>query len=125
MIKLCYLITIFLVCYCDPLFSNIINKINVSGNKSISNDRIIELSGLEHNRYYSNIELNKSLKLIFKTGVFREVNFTISSDYILNIYIKQKYKLKTVLIDGSFHLKQKILKSNLLSTKDFFFHYIV
>ena len=54
-------------------YSEIINKININGNKRISDETIKLFGGIEVNKDYSDNDLNNILKELYNTDFFKKI----------------------------------------------------
>ena len=70
------------------LQAEIINKIEISGNKRVSNETIIAYGDIVINRDYSEEDLNKVLTNLYSTNFFEGVNVKLSKG-ILVVQVKE------------------------------------
>ena len=61
-----FFIISFVVLFSNNLYSEIINKINIDGNKRISDETIKLFGGIEVNKDYSDNDLNNAIKRSFR-----------------------------------------------------------
>jgi len=105
-----FIISLF---FYNNTFAAIANKISISGNEKISKATILEKLEFTKGGEYSSSLLNKSLKNLYNTGLFK--NITINHDKNHNIFIEIKEQptvLHVSLIDFKNVVGQKdILKS--------------
>ena len=82
-----------------------IKNIEVIGNKRISNDTIIVLSGLKNKNNFNNISLNEALKKLYDSTFFKDDNFVKKmKNYLFNLLRSNNQILKyldkeTVFLD--------------------------
>ena len=62
------------------LFSQIINSIDVTGNKRISKESIIVFSDLNIGKEYNENLINNSLKRLYETNFFEDINITFNDN---------------------------------------------
>ncbi len=126
------------------LFSQIISQIEVIGNKRISKDSIIIFSQVKVGEEYSENLINNSLKELFDTNFFEDINITfkdnkLSIDVIENPiieklevtgikkksfleFIQENIFLKERVSFNEYHLKKDInLIQNILKTNGYYF----
>ena len=61
-------------------FSEIINKVDINGNKRLSNDTILILAGIKLNDDLSDDDLNTILKNLYKTNFFETINLELNDE---------------------------------------------
>ena len=77
MIKILIKTSIIILLFLSNSFSESIKKIEVIGNKRISNETIIVLSELNIINNFDKTSLNNSLKKLYESNFFKDVNFDI------------------------------------------------
>ena len=70
MFKFLVKITFFIILSINSSHSEIINSIDISGNKRLSNESIILFGKIKINKNYSNEDLNEVLKDLYSTDFF-------------------------------------------------------
>ena len=94
--------------------SEMINKIEINGNKRISDKTIILFGDLKENQEYDALKINKILKNLYKTDFFDDVSIKFTNN-ILQIDVVENPIIQTIDIKG---VKNKgilkTLKSNLI-----------
>jgi outer membrane protein insertion porin family len=70
-------IVIILTLLINNLNADIINDIQIFGNKRISNETVLVLSNLKSGMDYSNEDLNNSLKKLFETNFFNDIKLSL------------------------------------------------
>ena len=73
MIKIFIKILIFTLFYSNYCLSAVVNKIEVKGNQRLASESIIVLSGIKLNTDVSKTEINNSLKELYKTDFFKDI----------------------------------------------------
>ena len=122
------------------LFSQIINSIDVTGNKRISKESIIVFSDLNIGKEYSENLINNSLKRLYETNFFEDINITFNDNKLSidvienpiiekleligikkksflefiqdNIYLKERVSFNEFYLNKDINLIQNILKTN-------------
>ena len=79
--------------------AEIVNKINISGNKRISNETITIFGDISKGSNYDGNDLNKILKNLYETNFFEDVNINLSNG-ILNVIVKENKIVQTIIING-------------------------
>ena len=79
--------------------SSNIKNIEVIGNKIISNDTIIVLSGLKNQNDFNNISLNEALKKLYDSTFFKDVNFVKENEKLL-IQVVENPIIENIEISG-------------------------
>ena len=125
------------------LFSQIINEIEINGNKRISKESIIVFSKLNTGLNYNENLINNSLKNLYDTNFFEDIDISFSNNKIiinlienpiieeLNLtgikekfleFIKEKIYLKRRVSFNEFYLKRDInFIQNILKTNGYYF----
>jgi outer membrane protein insertion porin family len=81
------------------LFSEIINKIEVSGNQRISKDTISVLGGIKVGEDFDNNKMNTSLKELYKTNFFSDVKINLMNG-ILSILVIENPIIEDIEFTG-------------------------
>ena len=97
-----FIITLFL----NNSFAETINNVEVVGNKRISKETIVVLSGINQNDDIQDYNLNESLKKLYETDFFSDIKFSIN-DSILNITVIENPIIEKINIIG---IKKKSLE---------------
>ena len=87
-------------------FAVTIDNIEVSGNKRISKETIVVLSGINQNDNILDYNLNESLKKLYETDFFKDIKFSIN-DSVLNISVIENPIIEKINIKG---IKKKSLE---------------
>ena len=69
--KFIFKIILFILFFLSSSFAEIVNNVQIFGNKRISNDTILVLGGINVGRDYNEISLNESLKKLYETDFLR------------------------------------------------------
>ena len=111
--KIFFTIT-FIILFSSNLNSEIINKINIEGNKRISKDTIILFGNIKKNKNYTNNDLNNILKELYKTDFFKKIEIEIQNNN-LNIIVVENPIIQNLIINGVKSNKyNELIKENLI-----------
>ena len=104
------LLFIFIVFYSSNSFSDVIKKIEVIGNDRVSKETIINFSNLKKGINIDDNQLNNSLKELYKTEFFENIDMNISEG-VLTINVIEFPLVQEIVING---IKAKKDKKKLL-----------
>ncbi len=85
--------------FSNNLIAEKINDISISGNKRISDNTILVLGNISKNDDFNNEKINNSLKELFKTNFFSDVNISILNGQ-LNIKVIENPIIEDIEITG-------------------------
>ena len=111
-----YFATIFVAinCFYSIAASEIISKIEVSGNERVSYETIVMFSGANLNEDINNKKFNIILKNLYNTNFFENVSVILEND-ILKIKVKEFPIIENIFFKGLKAKKNKeIIRKNLL-----------
>ena len=113
-----FLLTIF---YHGLLQAEIVKKIEISGNKRVSNETIKAYGGIDINKDYLEQDLNKILTNLYSTNFFEDVKIKLSNG-ILIVQVQEYPIINDLIILGEDNkkYKERILELISLKTKDSF-----
>ena len=80
-------------------FSEIINKVEVSGNKRISKETIIVIGKIKKDINYDNKNLNDVLKNLYETNFFKDIDIDLSNN-VMTINVKENPIIEDIEIAG-------------------------
>ena len=103
-------INVFLIFLSTFVFAEIINKVQITGNKRISNETIFVYGNIELNKDYTSIELNSILKNLYSTNFFKNIDMSIESS-VLYLTVEENPIIESLSING---IKKKELTKLLL-----------
>ncbi len=144
MLKLILKSTLVYFFLTNVLLSDVINKIDINGNKRISKDSIIIFSKIDIGSKYSDDLLNNSLKNLYDTNFFENIEISFDGNTLfINLkenpiieeleitgikkesfldFIKENIYLKERVSFNEFYLKKDInLINNILKTNGYYF----
>ena len=112
--------TIFLLIFFN-LSADIVKKIEVNGNKRISDETIKVYGEINIGKDYSVFEIDKILKNLYTTDFFEDVKIILSNG-VLNISVKEYATINFIDIQGekSIKVKKQVLESLQLKAKGSF-----
>ena len=83
----------------SPAIGEIIKKINIEGNKRVSDQTILMFSNLELGANFDENSLNDALKDLYYTNYFKKVEVSVNNQTI-NIFVEENPIIQTVIIQG-------------------------
>ena len=92
-------INVFLIFLTTFVFAEIINKVQITGNKRISNETIFVYGNIELNKDYTSIELNSILKNLYSTNFFKDIDISIESS-VLYLTVEENPIIESLSING-------------------------
>ena len=90
---------IFFIAFTNLANSEIINNIQINGNKRISDETVKIYGGVENNKNYSETDLNKILQSIYSTNFFKNVEVKISNKTLI-INLEEHPVINQLIIVG-------------------------
>ena len=116
--KVLSLIIILINLVTFPASSEIVNKINVTGNDRISDQTIIMFSDINLNDDLNLNDLDQILKKIYQSNFFDNVNVSLNNN-ILTIKVDEKPIIETIRYDGvkSDEIRAEIIKTRILKPR--------
>ena len=99
------------------VYSEVINDIQINGNKRISNESIIVFGEIDFEKNYNRDDLNDILKKIFETDFFKEVNLDIKKSTLF-INLVENPIIENLKINGINNSKLSNLILNKVSLKE-------
>ena len=90
---------IFFIAFTNIANSEIINNIQINGNKRISDETVKIYGGVENNKNYSETDLNKILQSIYSTNFFKNVEVKISNKTLI-INLEEHPVINQLIIVG-------------------------
>ena len=117
MLKFILKIILFILFLLNYSLAEIVNNVKIFGNKRISKDTILVLGDIDPGSDYSEISLNESLKKLYETDFFKNINYDLS-DGLLTIVVEENPVIEKLNING---IKKKSFLEQLysaLSLKD-------
>ncbi len=114
---------LYLVTFVSVSYSKNFNEIVIYGNERLSVETIIMFSGLDLNETIDNEKLNKSIKDLFKTNYFKDVNISTENKNI-KIKIIENPIIQSIKING---VKNKSIleKLSLITKKSEKYPYLI
>jgi len=106
------LLSMFLILNFSLIASPIL-KINISGNKNVSTEKILSLIKTRQGNDFDENLIKKDIESLIKTGYFREINYSVEkkTDGVeLNIEIKENPLIEKIIFEGNKIFKTKKLK---------------
>jgi len=97
--KIISLALFFIFVTTNIVFSEIIKKIEVSGNDRLANKTVILFSELNVNDNINSNDLNNAFKKLFDTDYFKDINISFNNGY-LHIIVVENPLIQSVTING-------------------------
>ena len=88
-----------IVLFSNLLSAEIVNKIEINGNKRISDETIKIYGGVENNKNYSEKDLNKILESIYSTNFFKNVDVKVLNNTLF-IELEEHPVINQLIITG-------------------------
>ena len=101
-------ITVFLLLIYSTSFAEIIKKIEVSGNKRVSEETIKVYGEVSVNDDFSKFDFDKVLKNLYSTDFFEDIKLDFNNG-ILSIVVKEYPVINSITIEGE--EKKKVRES--------------
>ena len=92
-------ILIILCLFLNNSYADLIKKFDISGNIRISDETILVLSEISKDEEFNDLKLNKSLKKLYETNFFKDINISLDSG-ILSIKVIENPIIEDVEITG-------------------------
>ena len=114
--KLNFLLIFFLI-FTSILRAEVINKINVEGNKRISSQTIEMFSGVSINDNVTEVDLNNILKRLYNTNFFDLVSVKVFNETLI-IKVKENPIIQNISYEGikSSKILEDLKKNSILLT---------
>jgi len=93
------LITIFILVKSSILYAEVINDFKINGNERVSKETIINFSELNKGDDVSSSDLNNTLKNLYETNFFEDVNVKIDNNLLI-VTVKEYPIIQEIIING-------------------------
>ena len=112
------LVTLFLSCIFLPAFSEVVKKIEISGNDRISNETITLFSQVNIGDDLDDNDVNNLLKRLYDTNFFQDISIKLFSNK-LSILVEENPIIENITYNGikSNTLKEKIVDNLSLKSR--------
>ena len=116
--KYIFIILIFLKVGFINAYADVINKIEVTNNKRITNESIVTFSGIKLGNDYTQEQLNEILQDLYETNFFSDIKFEIN-DGTLVVNVVERKIIQSIILNGikAEKTKNSILKNLSLREK--------
>ena len=94
-----YLIIILMIFNCTNTFASKLKDIKISGNKRVNTETIIIFSDVNIGDEINNIDLNDTLKKLYETDFFEDINIKIENNVLL-VNVKENLIIQNLLFRG-------------------------
>ena len=112
MIKLKLLSIFFIFSLSNILYAEIVNKIEISGNNRVNSETIEMFSNISIGDDISSDDLNNSLKDLYETNFFEDVNLILNNSTLI-IRVKENMIIQNLIVSG---VKNKTLNEKIIDT---------
>ncbi|MDA9604028.1 outer membrane protein assembly factor BamA [Candidatus Pelagibacter sp.] len=112
MIKLKLLSIFFIFSLSNILYAEIVKKIEISGNNRVNSETIEMFSNISIGDDISSDDLNNSLKDLYETNFFEDVNLLLNNSTLI-IRVKENMIIQNLIISG---VKNKTLNEKIIDT---------
>ena len=83
MLRYLGLILLLKILFLNPSFSQIINDLQINGNKRLSSETIKVIGDIELEKNYDEKKLNELIKKFYKSGFFKNVSVNIEKNTLI------------------------------------------
>jgi outer membrane protein insertion porin family len=103
------------------LSAEVVKKLEVEGNKRISDETIKVYGEIEFGKDYSETDINTVLKNLYGTDFFEDIKISLANG-VLNVSVKEHAVINSINIEGekSSSIKEQVLENLKLKPKDSF-----
>lgn len=101
----------FFIFFLTSSYAEIVNKLDIIGNKRISQETIKVYGEIEIGKNYTNSDLNEILKKLFDTNFFEDINVNLSNGNLI-VEVKEYPYIFSVDINGE---KSNTIKKEILN----------
>ena len=112
MIKLKLLSIFFVFSLSNILYAEIVKKIEISGNNRVNSETIEMFSNISIGDDISSDDLNNSLKDLYETNFFEDVNLILNNSTLI-IRVKENMIIQNLIVSG---VKNKTLNEKIIDT---------
>ena len=98
-IKSQFIVVCLLLCTVTNSLSEVVKKINISGNERISNETIIVFGDIAIDQNYEANDINLIIKKLFETKFFSDIKVELKNG-ILNINVKENKIINSIIFKG-------------------------
>ena len=116
-IKSQFIVVCLLLCTATNSFSEVIKKINISGNERISSETIIIFGDIAIDQNYEANDINLIIKKLFETKFFSDIEVELKNG-ILNINVKENKIINSIIFKGIKADKYKDAITQLLELRE-------
>ena len=111
MLRIFLKITLLLFLFLSNSFGDVVNSVDVLGNKRLSKESIMMFGKININKDYTNEDLNLILKDLYSTDFFKQIDLSIKDKKLL-IKVLENPIIEDIQING---VKNKLLQESLLA----------
>ena len=111
LLKIFVLLILFFYSLCLPSFSEIIKKIEISGNERVADETILMFSKIKIGDNIQSNDVNDVLKRLYGTNFFQDVSIEFNAN-LLSIVVEESPIIENISYNG---IKSETLKEKILS----------
>ena len=89
----------FLIILIKPGFSDVINKVEIKGNKRLSDASILVFTNIEFGKNYEDQDLNVIFKDLYKTNFFKDIKLNVNNQTLI-INVVENYIIENITFEG-------------------------
>ncbi len=115
--KLLSITSLFLMLFCFNAFSEVVTKVDVTGNSRISKETIIIFGDIEIGKNYEKKDLNTIIKKLYDTTFFANLNLSLENG-TLKITVEENPIINSIVFNGEKAKKFKEAISKNLNLKE-------
>ena len=90
----------FLIILIKPGFSDVINKVEIKGNKRLSDASILVFTNIEFGKNYEDQDLNVIFKDLYKTNFFKDIKLNVNNQTLI-INVVENYIIENITFENS------------------------
>ena len=89
----------FFILLIKPAFSDVINKVEIKGNKRLSDASILVFTNIEFGKNYEDQDLNVIFKELYKTNFFKDIKLNVNNQTLI-INVIENYIIENITFEG-------------------------
>ena len=89
----------FFILLIKPAFSDVINKVEIKGNKRLSDASILVFTNIEFGKNYEDQDLNVIFKDLYKTNFFKDIKLNVNNQTLI-INVIENYIIENITFEG-------------------------
>jgi len=110
-------VVVFLIFFNTTLYSEVVKKVEISGNERITDETIIVFGDIELGKNYQSNDVNKLIKKLYETTFFSDLNVELSNN-ILKIIVNENPIIDEIIFNGEKSKKHKERLKEMLQLRE-------